>query len=98
MPEINRFSSYSKKQLLIGTPIEFKTIFGNEIIVKDAYIGPSKFYKGDAVKLLFEMNGVLYTSWSQSAYIMEQVVEAMENDKFPFYATPINDRGKHTFT
>ncbi len=98
MSEINRFSEYSEEKFLTGTKIKFEKLFGKEIIVLGAYFRPSKFNQNPAVKIQLEMDGETYISWSQSAHIIRQAREAADKDKFPFYATPRDQDGSHTFS
>ncbi len=94
---MKRFSEITEEPYLDGKQIKIEKVFDREIVVVDYHVKDKSNYNDDpAAKILFELNGVRYITWTQSIPLMRQLREHKKD--MPFVATIRNFNNYFTFT
>lgn len=83
---LKRFSEIADTEdiMLQGDKVKIEDILDKEILIKDCWIGKSKFKDGEMLKLQFELDGKNHIVFTGSSVLIDQTNKY--KDKLPFLA------------
>lgn len=100
MTQIKSFADLGIKspnaKSFIGEQIPMKRILDKQIIIHDYKVTPSNF-KGTRLDMQITFKDEKHVIWTSSMYLQEQI-EQIPKDAFPFTTTIIDDNDRYLFT
>ena len=92
---MERFSDFSKEDVLDGEKVQIDKVLGKDIVVLGYRISESKYGNGKCLELQFETDGKKHILFTGSAVLMRQCEQY--HDKMPFIAQIAKPSKYYTF-
>ncbi len=95
---MNKFSEFgikTKLQNFVGDKIKISKVLNKEIEIVDYRIEPSKF-EGNRLFMQIKVDGELRVLFTSGKFLQEMIEEVPKN-KFPFSATIVEDNERYEF-